>query len=172
MGVSPSVIRAWEKLGVARPQRSSSRYRLYSAEDLKLLKRARFLRKARGMNAASHRATAETGRTRHFGRAMEVPAQSGAHLRKLRAKRGLSLARVARAVGISVGFLERSPSVRQMSGLGRDVHASWHGFTRQAFWTFLMRPMPAACKCIRQNEEDSGSRPWGKDVSSWPGATR
>jgi transcriptional regulator with XRE-family HTH domain len=42
-------------------------------------------------------------------------AAIGGHLRRLRAKRGLSLTRVARAVGISVGFLsalERS----QMSG--------------------------------------------------------
>jgi DNA-binding transcriptional MerR regulator/mannose-6-phosphate isomerase-like protein (cupin superfamily) len=114
VGVSPSVIRAWEKLGLARPQRSSGRYRLYSAEDLKLLKRARFLRKARGMNAAAIvQLLKRAGRT--------APAADGsagaigAHLRQLRAKRGLSLAPVARAAGISVGFLsalERS----QMSG--------------------------------------------------------
>ncbi len=114
VGVSPSVIRAWEKLGVARPQRSSSRYRLYSAEDLKLLKRARFLRKARGMNAAAIvQLLRREGLATSAGDGSAGPI--GAHLRKLRAKRGLSLARVARAVGISVGFLsalERS----QMSG--------------------------------------------------------
>jgi DNA-binding transcriptional MerR regulator/mannose-6-phosphate isomerase-like protein (cupin superfamily) len=114
VGVSPSVIRAWEKLGLTRPLRSSSRYRLYAAEDVRLLKRARFLRKARGMNAAAI--------VQLLKREGRVPPAAGgnvgaigSHLRKLRAKRRLSLAQVARAVSISVGFLsalERS----QMSG--------------------------------------------------------
>jgi hypothetical protein len=37
VGVSPSVIRSWESLGLARPRRTESKYRLYSPEDLKLL---------------------------------------------------------------------------------------------------------------------------------------
>lgn len=115
VGVSPSVIRAWEKLGLARPQRSSSRYRLYSSEDLKLLKRARFLRKARGMNAA---AIVQLLKREGMMMAPAVNGSAGAigaHLRRLRAERRLSLAQVARVAGISVGFLsalERS----QMSG--------------------------------------------------------
>ncbi|MGA8868919.1 MAG: cupin domain-containing protein [Candidatus Sulfotelmatobacter sp.] len=114
VGVSPSVIRAWESLGLARPRRTESKYRLYSAEDVKLLRRARFLRKVRGLNAA---AIVELLRRE---RRLRPPSDGnagaiGVHLRQLRAKRGLSLAHVARAVGISVGFLsalERS----QMSG--------------------------------------------------------
>src|SRR6478736_4273240 len=51
VGVSPSVIRSWESLGLTRPQRTASKYRLYSPEDVKLLKRARFLRRVRGLNA-------------------------------------------------------------------------------------------------------------------------
>src|SRR5438105_11469914 len=51
VGVSPSVIRAWESLGLTRPQRTASRYRLYTADDVKILKRARFLRRVRGLNA-------------------------------------------------------------------------------------------------------------------------
>ena len=53
VGVSPSVIRSWESLGLARPRRTESKYRLYSGEDVKLLRRARFLRKVRGLNAAA-----------------------------------------------------------------------------------------------------------------------
>src|SRR5580698_1106657 len=53
VGVSPSVIRSWESLGLTRPRRSESKYRLYTADDVKLLKRARFLRKVRGLNAAA-----------------------------------------------------------------------------------------------------------------------
>lgn len=114
VGVSPSVIRTWESLGLTRPRRTESKYRLYAAEDVKLLKRARFLRKVRGLNAAAIvQLLKREGKT--------LPATDGnagaigAHLRQLRARRKLSLAQVAHAVGISVGFLsalERS----QMSG--------------------------------------------------------
>ncbi|MGH9514328.1 MAG: MerR family transcriptional regulator, partial [Terriglobales bacterium] len=51
VGISPTVIRMWESLGLARPRRTASRYRMYSQEDVRLLKRASFLRKVRGMNA-------------------------------------------------------------------------------------------------------------------------
>src|SRR3979490_3271310 len=51
VGVSPSVIRSWESLGLTRPRRTESKYRLYTTADVKLLKRARFLRKVRGLNA-------------------------------------------------------------------------------------------------------------------------
>src|SRR6202035_28284 len=114
VGVSPSVIRSWESLGLARPRRTESKYRLYSGDDVKLLKRARFLRKVRGLNAA---AIAQL--LKHEGKV--APATNGnagaigAHLRLLRGRRKFSLAQVAKAVGISVGFLsalERS----QMSG--------------------------------------------------------
>jgi DNA-binding transcriptional MerR regulator/quercetin dioxygenase-like cupin family protein len=114
VGMSPSVIRSWESLGLARPRRTQSKYRLYTAEDVKLLKRARFLRKVQGLNAAAIvQLLKKEGKLR--------PATDGnsgaigAHLRQLRAQRRLSLVQVAKAVGISVGFLsalERS----QMSG--------------------------------------------------------
>src|SRR6202167_5484865 len=114
VGVSPSVIRSWESLGLTRPRRTESKYRLYTPDDMKLLKRARFLRKVRGLNAA-----AIVELLRRGGRGGPAAAGNagaiGSHLRKLRAKRRLSLAQVARTVGISVGFLsalERS----QMSG--------------------------------------------------------
>jgi DNA-binding transcriptional MerR regulator/mannose-6-phosphate isomerase-like protein (cupin superfamily) len=112
--VSPSVIRSWENLGLTRPRRTESKYRLYTAEDVKLLKRARFLRKVRGLNApAIVELLRREGRARPAGDGNA--SAIGSHLRQLRAKRRLSLAQVARTVGISVGFLsalERS----QMSG--------------------------------------------------------
>ncbi len=114
VGVSPSVIRAWESLGLTQPRRTESKYRLYTAEDVKLLKRARFLRKVRGLNAAAIvELMRREGRVR--ASANGSAGAVGSHLRRLRAKKRLSLAQVAQAVGISVGFLsalERS----QMSG--------------------------------------------------------
>ncbi|HKU25343.1 MAG TPA: XRE family transcriptional regulator, partial [Candidatus Sulfotelmatobacter sp.] len=87
---------------------------LYTAEDVKLLKRARFLRKVRGLNAAAIvQMLKREGKVRPAGDGNA--SAIGAHLRQLRAKQKLSLAQVAEAVGISVGFLsamERS----QMSG--------------------------------------------------------
>ena len=104
VGVSPSVIRSWESLGLARPQRTASKYRLYSAADIKLLKRARFLRKVRGLNAP-----AIVQLLKRDGLVASGPVRAstalGTRLRQLRTKRGASLARVAHAVGISVGFL-------------------------------------------------------------------
>jgi DNA-binding transcriptional MerR regulator/mannose-6-phosphate isomerase-like protein (cupin superfamily) len=105
VGVSPSVIRSWESLGLTRPQRTASRYRLYTPEDVKLLKRARFLRRVRGLNAPAIVQVLKTqGRlvpTLEGGSAGAI----GARLRNLRLRRGLRLATVAKAVGISVGFL-------------------------------------------------------------------
>src|SRR5437899_10490772 len=104
VGVSPSVIRSWESLGLTRPRRTASRYRLYTAEDVKLLKRARFLRKVRGLNAP-----AIVQMLKRDGLVRPTPNGAaraiGIRLRQLRVKRRLSLAQVAKAVGISLGFL-------------------------------------------------------------------
>jgi len=100
VGVSPSAIRSWEKLGLTRPRRTASKYRLYTGADVKLLKRARFLRQVRGLNApAIVQMLKQAGLVR--------PASNGAanaigiRLRQLRKNRKLSLARVAKAAGIS-----------------------------------------------------------------------
>ena len=104
VGVSPSVIRTWEGLGLARPQRTASKYRLYTSDDVKLLKRARFLRRVRGLNAP-----AIVHMLKKDGLVQSRPERNtnaiGTHLRQLRASKGLSLAQVAKSVDISVGFL-------------------------------------------------------------------
>ncbi len=104
VGVSPSVIRTWEGLGLTRPQRTASKYRLYTPDDVKLLKRARFLRRVRGLNAP-----AIVHMLKKDGLVRPRPERKanaiGAHLRELRVRRGLSLAQVAKSVDISVGFL-------------------------------------------------------------------
>jgi DNA-binding transcriptional MerR regulator/quercetin dioxygenase-like cupin family protein len=116
VGVSPSVIRSWENLGLTRPQRTRSKYRLYSAEDVKLLKRARFLRRVRGLNAPAivqllKRDGLVCGRSNGTG-------AIGKHLRQLRSRRALSLAQVAQAVGISVGFLSALERSRMSASVG------------------------------------------------------
>jgi DNA-binding transcriptional MerR regulator len=118
VGVSPSVIRSWESLGLTRPHRTISKYRLYTPEDVKVLKRARFLRKVRGLNApAIAQLLKREGLVRHPSNGTSA---IGTHLRQLRVGRGLSLAQVAKRVGISVGFLsalERSHMSASVSTL-------------------------------------------------------
>lgn len=104
VGISPSAIRGWESLGLTRPHRTESKYRLYSHNDIRLLKRARYLRKVRGLNGPAivemlKREGAIKAHSDGAARAI------GTRLRQLRTKRGLGLAEVASAIGISVGFL-------------------------------------------------------------------
>src|SRR5262250_2794 len=104
VGLSPTVIRMWERLGLMRPRRTESKYRLYSREDVRLLKRASFLRKVRGMNAPAIVQTLK--RDGMVRPARDVAAGAiGTRLRQLRMKNDRSLASVARAIGVSVGFL-------------------------------------------------------------------
>src|ERR1700716_3026526 len=91
VGVSPSVIRSWESLGLTRPHRTISKYRLYTQEDVKLLKRARFLRKVRGLNAP---AIAQLLKREGLVQSATNGASGaiGVHLRQMRLRRDLSLA--------------------------------------------------------------------------------
>ena len=103
LGISSSALRSWEALGLVTPQRTASRYRMYKEADVRLLQRALFLRRARGLNpAAIVHVLKKQG-------VVTVPADvrqsTGHRFRRLRTKRGLSLAQVARATDVSVGFL-------------------------------------------------------------------
>jgi DNA-binding transcriptional MerR regulator/mannose-6-phosphate isomerase-like protein (cupin superfamily) len=121
VGISPSAIRGWENLGLTRPQRTESKYRLYTNDDVRLLKKARYLRKVRGLNApAIVQMLKREGAIKPA--AAKANGSIGRRLRQLRTKRGLSLAEVAAAAGISVGFLsalERSQMTASIGTLRR-----------------------------------------------------
>jgi DNA-binding transcriptional MerR regulator/quercetin dioxygenase-like cupin family protein len=104
VGVSPSILRTWESVGLISPVRTDSRYRLFTSRDVRLLKRAQFLRRARGMNAPAivHMLRSEGLLANH---APAKPSPAGPRLRRLRLKTGHSLSQVAKAVSVSVGFL-------------------------------------------------------------------
>lgn len=119
VGISASVIRSWEKLGLITPERTGSKYRLYSNDDVNLLKRARYLSRVRRMNAP---AILELMKSKGELKAHRSgnSDQLGLRLRLVRTSRGLSLAEVAEQVGISVGFLsaiERSAMNASVSTL-------------------------------------------------------
>ena len=103
------MIRAWEKLGMTTPARTGSSYRLYSSEDVRVLRRAVYLRRILGLNApAILKQLREEGLLNHHragtANGMDQVAV-GPRLRKLRLERGESLNTVAQAAGISIGFL-------------------------------------------------------------------
>jgi len=103
LAISSSALRAWEALGLVSPQRTKSRYRMYTEADVRLLQRAIFLRRARGLNpAAIVHVLKKQGVVSAPADAPQLPGQ---RFRRLRMRRQLSLAQVARATRVSVGFL-------------------------------------------------------------------
>jgi DNA-binding transcriptional MerR regulator len=108
LGISASMIRAWERLGLRREATREGAHRLYSEDDVQLLSRAVYLRRIQRLNAPAI--------IDQLQREGQLPGSSSArpaariratgnHLRALRLERGQSLAQVAAAVGISTGFL-------------------------------------------------------------------
>jgi DNA-binding transcriptional MerR regulator/uncharacterized cupin superfamily protein len=121
LGVSPSLVRAWERLGIACPARTESRYRLYTNDDLTILRRAVYLRRVQGLNAAGIlRQLKQEGLLPQGGNAPAAPSslQLGSHLRKLRLQREESLSTVAESVGISIGFMSNIERSRSGASVG------------------------------------------------------
>jgi DNA-binding transcriptional MerR regulator/quercetin dioxygenase-like cupin family protein len=117
VGISPSAIRGWEALGLTHPQRTKRRYRLYTNDDVRLLKKARYLRKVRGLNAAAIvQMLKREGAIKPDGGS--GVASVGPRLRRLRAKRGVNLAEVAAAAGISIGFLSALERSQMSASVG------------------------------------------------------
>jgi DNA-binding transcriptional MerR regulator/quercetin dioxygenase-like cupin family protein len=107
LGISASSLRNWEYMGLITAARSQGRYRLYSQETLKMLRRIKYLRTVQRVNAAGIAAmlqgkreyVREPSATKHK---KEAIAQK---LLELRREQGLTLAEVARRTGVSVSFL-------------------------------------------------------------------
>jgi len=119
LGVSPSTLRLWENVGLVSPIRSNGRYRLYSPDLLKVLKRIKYLRDVHRLNVP--------GIKRELGKtvAPEKPAGQrpiGPLLRRMRQRRDMGLVEAAGQAGISAGFLsslERSQANGSVATLQR-----------------------------------------------------
>jgi DNA-binding transcriptional MerR regulator/quercetin dioxygenase-like cupin family protein len=136
VGISSSALRSWESLGLVAPQRTESRYRLYTESDVRILQRAIFLRRARGLNpAAIVHVLKRQGVVTRPAEAVSLPGQ---RFRRLRTRRRLSLAQVARATGISVGFLsalergQMRASVATLRRIARFYHTNILSFFQAA----------------------------------------
>jgi DNA-binding transcriptional MerR regulator len=122
VGLSPSILRSWENLGLVVPIRTRSRYRMYTHADLRILKRAQFLRRARGMNAPAIVHLLKTQKLLPHASARPKASPVGPRLRRLRLQRKASLSQVARATNVSAGFLsalERSQMTASVATLRR-----------------------------------------------------
>ena len=127
LGISAAMVRSWEVLGLTTPARSRSSYRLYSEDDVRVLRRATHLRKAKGLNtpAILMQLSQEGMLKDRTGSRPRQDSSPGPIVRQLRLQRGISLSAVAQAIGVSKGFLsnlERSrcqASTKVMSDLAR-----------------------------------------------------
>jgi transcriptional regulator with XRE-family HTH domain len=120
LGVSATMVRSLEKLGLAKPARSQSMYRLYTNDDLRVFRRAIYLRRVQGLNApAILKQLKEEGLLKQrTGDAVEERLSIGQTFRKLRLQRGNSLLDVAEAVGVSDGFLSNLERSRTGAPIG------------------------------------------------------
>jgi DNA-binding transcriptional MerR regulator len=107
LGISASMLRTWEKLGVVCPHRTKSSYRVYTSHDLRVLRRAVYLRRSLGLNAPAivNQLRQEKLLKQPLAKPPADPPSAGPLFRKLRRQRGEPLAAVAQAVGVSIGFL-------------------------------------------------------------------
>jgi len=107
LGVSPSSLRNWEKMGLIRASRSQGRYRLYSRGAVQRLREIKYLRTVQRVNPAGIAAILQSERRKRGGSSPQThkPKAIAEELLRLRRKHGLTLAAVAQKTGASVSLL-------------------------------------------------------------------
>jgi DNA-binding transcriptional MerR regulator/quercetin dioxygenase-like cupin family protein len=121
VGISATAIRSWERLGVIRPVRTDSKYRLYTLDDVRLLKQARFLRKQKGLNPAAIAQVLKRKSELPFAARQQDSSNGnalGALLRRARTEKKLSLNEAASSIGISTGFLSALERSQMSASVG------------------------------------------------------
>lgn len=122
LGVSPSTLRLWENVGLIAPARSDGRYRLYSPELLRVLKRIKYLRDVRQLNVPGIKHELGSAARPAASNGNGATPDLGAKLRRLRLRTGLGVNAAARRARISPGFLsaiERARSNASVATLQR-----------------------------------------------------
>lgn len=120
LGVSPSTLRLWESVGLVAPVRSNGKYRLYSPELLKVLKRIKYLREVQRLNVPGIKAALGS---RAAPQPRAEPRPLGPKLRRLRERNGVGVVEAARRASISAGFLssieraQANPSIATLQRL-------------------------------------------------------
>jgi len=127
VGISASSLRNWERMGLITAARSQGRYRLYSWELLRRLRKVKYLRTVQRVNPAGIVAMLKGERENRREPSRPIRRQRGMalKLRQLRRQHGLTLAAVASKTGVSVSFLSSlehgyaNPSIATLQKLAR-----------------------------------------------------
>lgn len=186
-GVPPATLRLWEQHGLLDPSRTASGYRLYSEDDFARVHQIVRLRSIQGLNLAAIKSTLDgnapaTGGEQAGG---EAPSSRlGQEIRRLRRKKGLTIAAFAGELGVSISTLstvERTSRGVSLSLLKRIAEAlgvtitaltANHGGTPKAVVrSGEGRQLPSLGRGIRIHELASGPRMM--DCQEWvlaPGA--
>ncbi len=120
LGVSPSTLRLWENVGLVVPERSDGRYRLYSPELLKVLKRIKYLRDVKQLNVPGIKQA--LGGPRSAGPGAAPPRTSAPSCAACAANAASASTEAARRAKISPGFvsaIERSQANASVATLLR-----------------------------------------------------
>ena len=122
--VSASSLRNWERMGLLSPTRSTGRYRLYSSEAVRQLRRILYLRRVRRVNPAG--ILQMRGRDDDL-RSLPAPSQPGIgeRLGRLREQLGLTRADAAARAGLTPAFVaavERGKTQGSIASLHKLAH--------------------------------------------------
>jgi len=117
-GVSPGLLRVWERERLIRPSRTACGHRLYSSEDLQRLRQIARLRRFDRLNAAAIRRELGPIGDGDPPPTTDTPNDLGRRLRALRASHGWSLAEVAAKSGLSISFLSAVERGQSMISVG------------------------------------------------------
>lgn len=137
LDVSPSTLRMWERVGLITPERSDGKYRLFTLDDVKRLKRIKFLKSAKQLNTSGvlHVLAQDGAAPRKAGANPAAFSKTlGQKLRDLRLRRGMTLQDAAGRAGLSAGFLsslERSQtnaSIVTLQKLAKLYHTNFLSF--------------------------------------------
>jgi DNA-binding transcriptional MerR regulator len=168
LGISASMIRSWERLGLRREATKEGAHRLYGEKDVELLCRAVYLRRVQGLNAPAiiDQLQRDGVLPGIGGRTAAKAKATGNHLRALRLERGQSLAQVAAAVDISTGFL--SNLERSQTGVSLGIMhrlAQHYGTTLSEFFFQADSPGPLVRK--GQGRTLAGGDGVGMEILAW-----
>lgn len=125
IGVSTSILRAWETEGLVSPARTTSGYRVYTMDDVRRVTRIRDLRE-QGINTSGVRRILED-EEQFVGTAPALDRDGlGARIRRLRRTGGRSLRELASTTNLSPSYLssiERSLSSPSVASLQKIAAA-------------------------------------------------
>jgi DNA-binding transcriptional MerR regulator/mannose-6-phosphate isomerase-like protein (cupin superfamily) len=151
VGVSATAVRSWEAEGLLRPERTKSGYRVYSVHNIERLRQIRDLIQRDGLNPAGVRRLLLSEADQAKGPSGDIGPRIGDRLRAHRARKRVSLRRLAAQTGLSPSYissLERSLSKPSVASLQKLAAA----LTTNVPTLLGERPKPSANPVVTPSE--------------------